>query len=341
MSWVLIGARVILPLGFLAALFQAELFAGAVRGRLLEQLLPRPSPPQWRDAVAAALDDPPVRIGFWDPAANRYREADGAEVTVPASGAGRSRVEARRDGQPVAAMVIDDALAEDPELVRAAASATVLAVENGNLEGQLRASRLRVREVGAAERKRIEDNLHDSAQQRLVALQIKLAMASERTTAPEQAELQRFGAEVDQVLEEVRTAAKGVVPPELARHGVAAALRSLVRSGVMPVTVEDRGFGRRSELVETTVYFCCAEALQNATKHAGASASASVLLSHSDGWVLFSVEDNGAGFDPHPVARGHGLNNMSDRLAAAGGSLTLDSAEGQGTRMSGRLPADV
>lgn len=183
MSWVLIGARVILPLGFLAALFQAELFAGAVRGRLLEQLLPRPSPPQWRDAVAAALDDPPVRIGFWDPAANRYREADGAEVTVPASGAGRSRVEARRDGQPVAAMVIDDALAEDPELVRAAASATVLAVENGNLEGQLRASRLRVREVGAAERKRIEDNLHDSAQQRLVALQIKLAMASERTTA--------------------------------------------------------------------------------------------------------------------------------------------------------------
>lgn len=109
----------------------------------------------------------------------------------------------------------------------------------------------------------------------------------------------------------------------------------------MPVTVEDRGFGRRSELVETTVYFCCAEALQNATKHAGASASASVLLSHSDGWVLFSVEDNGAGFDPHPVARGHGLNNMSDRLAAAGGSLTLDSAEGQGTRMSGRLPADV
>ena len=204
-------------------------------------------------------------------------------------------------------MVIDEALAEDPELVRAATSATVLAVENGNLEGQLRASQLRVREVGAAERKRIEDNLHDSAQQRLVALRIRLALASERLHGPEQAELQRFGAEVDQVLEEVRTAAKGRPPPELARHGVAAALKSLVRSGVMPVTVEDRGFGRRSELVETTVFFCCAEALQNATKHAGASASASVLLSHSDGWVLFSVEDNGAGFDPHTVARGHGL----------------------------------
>ena len=109
----------------------------------------------------------------------------------------------------------------------------------------------------------------------------------------------------------------------------------------MPVAVEDRGFGRRSELVETTVFFCCAEALQNATKHAGASASASVPLSHSDGWVLFSVEDDGAGFDPDTVARGHGLENMNDRLVAAGGSLTLETAQGQGTRISGRLPADV
>lgn len=260
MSWALIGARVILPLGFLIALFQAELFAGAARGRLLEQLLPRPSPQQWRDAVASALDDPPVRIGFWDPAKGRYREPDGTDLTAPEPGSRRSRVEAHRGAQPVA-MVIDDALAENPELVRAATSATVLAVENGNLEGQLRASQLHVREIGAAERKRIEDNLHDSAQQRLVALQIKLALASERVDGPEQAELHRFGAEVDQVLEEVRTAATGASPPELVRHGVAAGLKSLVRSGVMPVTVEDRGFGRRSEKVETTVFFCCAEAL--------------------------------------------------------------------------------
>ena len=86
MSWALVGIRVIMPLGFLAALFQAELFAGAVRGRLLEQLLPRPSPQRWRDAVAAALDDPPVRIGYWDPAAERYREADGTELTAPDPG---------------------------------------------------------------------------------------------------------------------------------------------------------------------------------------------------------------------------------------------------------------
>jgi signal transduction histidine kinase len=213
---VLVASRVLLPLGFLAALLQADLFAGAVRGRLLERLLPRPSPQQWRDAVAAALDDPPLRIGYWDPGAERYREPDGTELDPPEPAGGRARVEAHRGGKPVAAMVIDDALADDPELVRAATSATVLAVENGNLEGQLRESQRRVREVGAAERKRIQDNLHDSAQQRLVALGIRLALISERLPGPVQLELERFGAEVDQALEEVRTAAKGAVPPDSA-----------------------------------------------------------------------------------------------------------------------------
>jgi signal transduction histidine kinase len=89
------------------------------------------------------------------------------------------------------------------------------------------------------------------------------------------------------------------------------------------------------------VFFCCAEALQNATKHAGPGASASVQLSHSDGWVQFSVEDDGVGFDPDTVARGHGLDNMADRVAAVGGSFGLHSAVGQGTRVSGRLPADA
>jgi signal transduction histidine kinase len=345
MAWALVGIRVILPLGFLAALFRAELFAGAVRGRLLEQLMGRPSPQQWRDAVAVALDDPPVRIAFWDPAAQRYREADGTELAAPRPGSGRSTVEANRGGEPVAAMVIDDALAEDPELVRAATSATVLAIENGTLEGRLRASQSRVHQVGAAERKRIEDHLHDSAQQRLVALRINLELAGEKLKGSEQGEMQgemrRFGAEVEHILGEVRVVASGAPPPGLLDHGVATALRSLVRSAAMAVVVEDLGFGRRSELVETTVYFCCAEALQNATKHAGRGASVNVRLGVSNGWVDFVVEDDGVGFAPVTVARGQGLDNMTDRVSAVGGSLELDSAFGQGTRVAGRLPADA
>ena len=341
MAWALVGVRGIVPLGFLAALFQSELFAGAVRGRLLEQLTRRPSPQQWRGALAVALDDPPVRIAFWDPEAGRFRDPDGSELTPPHPGSGRSRVEADRDGQPVVAMDIDEALTEDPQLVRAATSATVMAVENGSLERQLRASKARIGEVGAAERKRIERNLHDSAQQRLVALRINLELTSERLHGPEQREMQRLGTEVGQVLEDVRTAATGGQPPELDRYGVAAALRSLARSGVMPVAVEDRGFGRRSQLVETTVFFCCAEALQNAAKHAGPSASATVHLSCSDAWLHFSVEDEGVGFDSGAVARGQGLDNIADRVSAVGGSLAIDSAAGQGTRVTGRLPADA
>ena len=282
-----------------------------------------------------------MRIGFRDPATDRYREADGAELAAPPPESARSRVEAGRGGRPVAAMVIDDALAEDPELVRAATSATVLAVEHGNLEGLLRESQSRMSEVGAAERKRIERDLHDSAQQRLVALRINLELASERLQGAEALELRRFGAELDHVLDDVRAAASGTQPAALAGHGVAAALRSLTDGSAMPVAVEDRGFGRRSELIETTVFFCCAEALQNATKHAGPGASASVVLRHSDGWLQFSVEDDGLGFDPATVARGRGFDNMNERVAAVGGSLALVSAAGQGTRVSCRLPADA
>jgi signal transduction histidine kinase len=341
MSWALVGIRVVLPLGFLVALFQAELFAGAARGRLLEQLLGRPSPQEWRTAIATALDDPHLSIAFWDPAAERYRETDGGELAVPDRGSGRSIVEAGRHDHPVAAMVIDDGLAEDPELVRAVSSATVLAVENGNLEGQLHASQLRIDEVGAAERERIERNLHDSAQQRLIALRMHLELTSAGLRGPEQLELQRVGAELDHVLDDVRTAASGAPPRRLADHGVAVALGSLAGSTGMSVAVEDHGFGRQPEPVETTVFYCCAEALQNATKHAGPGTSIRVLLSNGNGSVQFSVEDDGVGFDPNGVARGRGLDNIADRVHAVGGSVAFHSAAGQGTRVVGSLPVDA
>jgi len=159
-GWVLVGTRILLPLGFLAALVQAELFAGAARGRLLEQLLKHPSPDRWRRAVAAALDDPAAELAYWDPEDEHYRTPDGSRLEPPAEGRGRSLVTADRDGRPVAALVLDDALAGDPELVRAAASATVLAVEQGALEGELRSSRARIVEAGDAERRRIEARQH-------------------------------------------------------------------------------------------------------------------------------------------------------------------------------------
>jgi signal transduction histidine kinase len=159
---------------------QADRFAAKAQRTLLESLAARPSPEQWRDKIAAVLDDASLRLGYRDPATGRFAEADGSELLPPPRVARAVWVPVDRDDQPVAAMVIDETLAEDPELVRAATSATLLGVENGALEGELRASHARILEAGVAERQRIERDLHDSAQQRLVALRIHLTLAGEQ-----------------------------------------------------------------------------------------------------------------------------------------------------------------
>ncbi len=339
MSWVVVATRVLLPLGFLLALFQADRFAGAARGDLLQRLLGRPSPERWRDEVALALDDPGLRLAYWDPQSASYREADGSALPPPGHGA--NRVHADRDGRPVAAMNMDDALAEDPELVQAAMSATLLAVENGNLEGQLRHSQARILAAGDTERRRIERDLHDSAQQRLVSLRIHLSMASEQMDAgtTQHAMVERLGSEVDEAIDDLRTVAQGLYPQVLAQAGIGAALRAQSRKAALPVDVVDGLRRRHNDELELAVYFSCLEALQNAAKHAGAGATATIRLGESDGWVSFTVEDDGVGFDPRSVARGAGLDNIADRVSAAGGSLQIESARHRGTRVTGRLPA--
>jgi signal transduction histidine kinase len=339
MSWVVVATRVLLPLGFLLALFQADRFAGAARGDLLQRLLGRPSPERWRDEVALALDDPGLRLAYWDPQSASYREADGSALPPPGHGA--NRVHADRDGRPVAAMNMDDALAEDPELVQAAMSATLLAVENGNLEGQLRHSQARILAAGDTERRRIERDLHDSAQQRLVSLRIHLSMASEQMDAgtTQHAMVERLGSEVDEAIDDLRTVAQGLYPQVLAQAGIGAALRAQSRKAALPVDVVDGLQRRHDDDLELAVYFSCLEALQNAAKHAGAGATATIRLGESDGWVSFTVEDDGVGFDPRSVARGAGLDNIADRVSAAGGSLQIESARHRGTRVTGRLPA--
>jgi signal transduction histidine kinase len=236
-------------------------------------------------------------------------------------------------------MVIDDALAEDPELVRAAAAATLLAVENGHLEGELRASRARIIEAGIAERRRMERDLHDSAQQRLVALRIRLSLAGEQLDgSDERAMLERLGAEVDEAIDELRNVAHGIYPQVLAQ-GVEAALAAVAARSPMPVTIRGGLPRRYAEGIETTIYFCCVECVQNAAKHAGQGAAVTVRLDERDGRVAFEVEDDGAGFDPAAVTEGAGLTNIADRVAAAGGTLHIDATPGRGTRITGELPA--
>jgi signal transduction histidine kinase len=342
LQWMVVGARILFPLGFLVALVQSDAFATTVSRRLLERLVTRPTAAAWRAEVARTLDDPDLRIGFWDPQVQKFLEPDGTELTAPARASSRAWVPVERDGHRVAAMDIDDALGTDSELIRSATSATLLAVENGQLEGELRASTARIIEAGRAERRLLERDLHDSAQQRLVALRIHLNLTSEQLDQPEQrAMLERLGAEVEETIDELRSVARGVYPQVLEQHGVAAALREVSRHMPLPIAVEDHGVARLAPTVELTVYYCCSEAIQNVAKHAGAGASATVRLSRDPRQVHFEVEDDGSGFDKAAAGRGAGLTNLADRVAAHAGTVEIDSAPGRGTRVTGHVPVEV
>jgi signal transduction histidine kinase len=339
LSWAIVATRILLPLGFLVALLQAELFASSALRTLLERLAARPTPEKWRDAIGEALDDPRLELGFHDPRTRRFREPSGGIVAPPAADEHRAWVPVERRGEPVAAMVIDETLTEDPELVRAAAAATLLAVENGALEGELQASRARILEAGNAERRRIERDLHDSAQQRLVALRLHLALVGERLDrSQERALIEQLGGEVERAIDELRDVARGLYPQLLGQLGPGPALEAVARRSAIPVSVRDDGLHRQSEAVETTVYFCCVECIQNASKHAGPRTSVRIRLAEENGHVNFEVRDDGAGFDPDAVQGGAGLTNLADRVATVGGNLTIESMPGAGTRVAGAIP---
>lgn len=320
LAWMLIAARVLFPLGFLLALLQSDHFARVALRQLLAELASLPTVDGWRAAVARALDDPSVTITF---------ESRGK----PEPGRGRLRVAVARDGQPPLAVIdADEVLAQDPELVAAAAEATLLALETGQLEAELRTSRARIVEAGDAARRRIARDLHDSAQQRLIALRVQLSLAAQPVDVDD------LTARINAALEDLRAVARGLYPPLLAEHGVAPALRAVARTAPLPVRIDDRGLGRYTEPLESTVYFCCLEALQNASKHAGPQATATVRLVHEAGVISFAVDDDGLGFDLDGVERGSGLTSLADRLAAVGGTLRIDSVPGSGTRVMGSIP---
>ena len=207
-------------------------------------------------------------------------------------------VPVERDGTTIAALAVDPVLVYDPELVGSATMATLVAIEGGRLEGELRASLRRLVDVGDHERRRIERDLHDSAQQRLIALRVRLDLAGETLAhdPTEQEIVDELGREVDAAIEDIRELARGVYPPTLAAHGPAAGILAVIRRSGLQAVVRVGALPRLPEPIERTIYFCCLEALQNVAKHAGPGATATVRM-HLDGrWVEFSVEDDGVGF---------------------------------------------
>jgi signal transduction histidine kinase len=205
---------------------------------------------------------------------------------------------------------------------------------------ELRASRQRLVSAQDAERRRLERNLHDGAQQHLVALKVKIGLAemlAAKDPDKASATIAQLKHDTDEALETLRDLARGIYPPLLAEKGLATALESQARKATLPVSVEAEGLTRYPQEVEATVYFCVLEALQNVQKYAHAS-HATVRLHEVSGALQFEVEDDGRGFDTDHVQRGSGLTNMMDRADAAGGSLTITSRPGRGCTLSAELP---
>jgi signal transduction histidine kinase len=226
------------------------------------------------------------------------------------------------------------------KLVRDVASQAGLVLRNVRLIEEIRASRQRLVAAQDQERRRLERNIHDGAQQQLVALAVKVRLAetvAERDPAKAKVLLEEVRRATQEALEDLRDLARGIYPPLLADKGLTTALESQARKSVVPVEVDADGIGRYPQEAEAAAYFCVLEALQNVAKYAGAS-RAIVRLRHHDGLLDFSVSDDGRGFDPASTPRGSGLQNMADRLEALGGRVDIGSAPGGGTTVRGWIP---
>jgi signal transduction histidine kinase len=229
----------------------------------------------------------------------------------------------------------------DEKLVGDLAAQAGLVLRNARLIEDLRASRRRLVTAQDEERRRLERNIHDGAQQQLVALTVKARLAEQmidRDPAKARDLVAQIGAETTGTLEDLRDLARGIYPPLLADKGLAAALKAQARKAAVPVAVEADGVGRFDREVEAGVYFCVLEALNNVAKYAGAS-HVDVRLWRQDREVVFEVRDDGVGFDPAASGYGTGLRGMADRLEALGGTLEVQSAPRAGTKILGRVPA--
>jgi len=337
-------ALVLWPLAFLAGLARTRLDRSAV-GDLAVQLGEALPPGRLEQVLARALHDPTLQLAYWLPDRNAFVDAAGRPVELPAAGGDRAVTILRHDGDPVAALLHDAALDDDPALVRAVAATARMTIQNERLQAEVRAqleevraSRARIVEFGDAERRRVERNLHDGAQQRLVSISLALGIARSQVGATSEQEmavaLDDAAAELRLALVELRELARGIHPVILSEAGLGPALVSLAERSPIPVTVSAVPPERLPSRVEETAYYVASEALANAAKHAHATA-VSISARRLEGELLVEVGDDGVGgADPD----GSGLRGLADRVAALDGQLRVHSPDGKGTRITAELP---
>jgi signal transduction histidine kinase len=348
-GWVVFLGVPGLALALVAAEVRRRQYVATALERLAVGLPTHVTAASLRQGMASSLEDPGLRIAFWlDDGPGRWVDESGWPLAPPPAEDG-AVTEIRSGGRLVGALRHDPWLAEAPALLAAASSYALVVLENERLVtdlrtslGELADSRARVVAVADRERHRIERDLHDGAQQRLVGLRIQLELAAQRlrrVLPGESDALTELGGSVEATIDEVRAIASGVYPAVLAELGLEAALRGAARRAPVATGVSAQGVHRWAPEIETTVYFACAEALQNAVKHGDGARQIAIRLEGRDGRLRFEVRDDGSGFlQDGDGERGSGLLNMRDRVAAIGGELAVVSAPGEGTRVIGSVP---
>jgi signal transduction histidine kinase len=349
------GAAVLRALAFAAFVTVPYAFtAGLIRGRLsragavaeLVEALGRTDDRRrsLRESIAAALGDSSLTIAYFIPEQQSYVDAAGQRIELPGPGSGQIATPIERGGERLALIVHDESLAEERELVRAVGGAAALTLENERLAAELRAhieelraSRARIVQATDAERRRLERDLHDGAQQRLIALALQLRMMRGSIDDPEAtgAMLDEAITELTEATAELRELARGIHPAILTDRGLDAAVTALAGRAPLPVELSALPQERLAAPVESTAYFVVAEALTNVARYSQAT-RAEVEIGRANGRLVVEVRDDGVGgADPQ---RGSGLRGLADRVAAIDGRLSVTSAPGSGTTVHAEIP---
>ena len=341
--WATFVALGLAPIVFLIGLLQSRL-ARAAAGDLLVELRDDPTPADLRDALARTLRDPSLGVAYWLPEFESWADRDGRPVQLPPADSGRATTQIACDGAPVAVLVHDPSLDDEPELLAAVSAGAAIALKHGRLQaelrarvGELRGSRARVLEAGQKERQRLERNLHDGAQQRLIALSLDLGLLGERLGGDPVARTRLDSArqEIALSLAELRDVARGLHPAVVSGHGLAVALESLAAHAPVPVRLTVELEGRLQEQLEVAAYYVVAESLTNVGKHAQAT-SATVDIARVNGQVVVEVVDDGIG--GADTERGSGIRGLADRVESLGGRLRVWTPRGGGTSVRAELP---
>jgi signal transduction histidine kinase len=342
-----LASLALVPIAVMATFVRRRLARGSVAGLVVHLGAPTEAA-DLRAALARALGDPSLELAYWFPAEARYVTADGRPVQEPDAHSGRGSTFVERDGTPIAMLLHDPALEYNSGLVQSVCAAAGLALENERLQAELRArlvelnaSRGRLVEATDAERRRIERNLHDGTQQRLVSIAMSLGLL-ESKLAPDQSDAAPIVHEartaLTLALEELRELTQGIHPTLLVERGLPVALEELCRRAGLPAHLKVDLDVRLPDQVETAAYYFASEAMSNAVKHSHGS-EIRVDVSYDGRLLTVEIADDGiGGATIGGAGAGSGLRGLADRVEALGGEFTLSSPPGRGTRLKARIP---